>query len=170
MLVLSWLSDCFFFILGTTGSKLVVQDHYSRTVSMSDEKTTAMQKQCTHTHTHILAHRLWPAPLFLEIGMDGREKRATCTRQVFEAKALMINDLRKIVPFQQILGFRLWLCSALSFCAPADFSNAMRKDGAGSLGSGTPVFASEDYKMRKPPHQQNRGDSNCKESLSARSY
>lgn len=40
----------------------------------------------------------------------------------------------------------------------------------GVLAAAPPVCASEDYMMRKPPHQRNRGDSNCKESLSARSY
>lgn len=40
----------------------------------------------------------------------------------------------------------------------------------GVLAAAPPVCASEDYMMRKPPHQRNRGDSNCKESLSARTY
>lgn len=46
----------------------------------------------------------------------------------------------------------------------------MCKDGAGDLSSCTPSVRFRRLYDRKPPHQRKRGDSNCKESLSAHSY
>lgn len=124
-----------------------------------------MQKQ--HTHTHTLPHTLWPVPLFL-----GRKKRAIYKRQLFEGKALMIYANR--LSYSKSCCFHLnpVLCILSSRTGWLQWWSVMRcaKMEQGVLAAAPPVCASEDYMMRKPPHQRNRGDSNCKESLSARSY